>query len=50
MNIVHSFQELVVRGDHQGMIELLKTTNNPESCLLMNEAGSTGMFPTVMPC
>ncbi|MEK4526184.1 hypothetical protein CXK86_03780 [Paenibacillus sp. BGI2013] len=24
MNIVHSFQELVVRGDHQGMIELLK--------------------------
>lgn len=24
MNIVHSFQELVVRGDHQGTIELLK--------------------------
>lgn len=38
MNIVHSFQELVVRGDHQGMIELLKNYEQPRP-LSVNEQG-----------
>lgn len=38
MNIVHSFQELVVRGDHQGMIELLKNYEQSRK-LSVNERG-----------
>ncbi|KLU54140.1 hypothetical protein EL84_18205 [Paenibacillus sp. VT-400] len=38
MNIVHSFQELVVRGDHQGMIELLKNYEQSRP-LSVNEQG-----------
>lgn len=38
MNIVHSFQELVVQGDHQGMIELLKNYEQSRK-LSVNEQG-----------
>ena len=38
MNIVHSFQESVVQGDHQGMIELLKNYEQSRQ-LSVNEQG-----------
>ncbi|WFR61700.1 hypothetical protein P9222_25440 [Paenibacillus amylolyticus] len=50
MNIAQAFQETVVQGNHQGMIDLLKNMNNPASYLSMNEVGSSGMFPMVTPC